>query len=850
MFAQRIEQDVEESLRQFTLTNPEMSSIGTVERNLANLAKDFESAQRDSDKLARKGGKAATAKVEAAQSKLTSKSADWEVQAPFIFEKLQGIDESRLNHLRDVLTQLGTHETDQVERDRTTVEATLSTLLDIDTSVEIHNFAANHTGGKPIERSRAPPRQGSTVSASARSAVSNHSSTLAPPPTSSSLTRQSVDDTASQHSRNDGSFHEKKESGLKRFGTMLNRRRQSVQHGSSFGKSKDHDFASLGPEPSSRHGRPSPSPRASSNNLRGPNRGDSSLGGIDEVPAAESSESASTDLPNGHDHEIDTPEDRRRRMVQSQENHSRETKTPPGPPPPRKHGSHHESNAQSLAPQRQDSEGFAIPVAYNDPIAQAQAEAAEANDSVPAFKLNIKPEAIQEEDDQAQAALSTVANALRSSNVLAPQRSVGTVRGRREIRNTMYIPAGEHHVPGATPRSAEAPATMQNNIAQSPTMSIPTSSSNSNRAAALASLQGTSSHGTPTDRVKSSGDSVRSGTSTSTAAAFRCAVAHSEMKEQGLNSSIIEKVSVSFVSSKIAHKWKVDGEIAMQYNESNGEAMPRKSSTCSYLAGSPLQRYEANDNLGKSCVRIKEHANAISVFSKANDSISQNDNQPGQYLVALPSPHIRHTCFRYSARVCEGNPQIDNSFLPVLVTIDWQARGNDMGVRFNYYLNQDFSPEPVKFNNLTLVLHYNGPSASRVQLKPTGEHIKKAHRIIFRLGEITLSPGEMHKHIALLIGAEGAVPKPGHLDVQFEIEGRGTGLALEQKVRDGEIDPFGESDELVGEMWESVPCNRKLASKKYDVAVEAEHMVSAAQMPTSPSAASLLTAQMTGQSSQ
>lgn len=580
MFAQRIEQDVEESLRQFTLTNPEMSSIGTVERNLANLAKDFESAQRDSDKLAKKGGKAATAKVEAAQSKLSSKSADWEAQAPFIFEKLQGIDESRLNHLRDVLTQLGTHETDQVERDRTTVEATLSMLLDIDTSVEIHNFAANHTGGMPIERSRPPPRQGSTVSASARSAISNHSSNLAPPPTSSSLTRPSVDDTASQHSRNDGSFHEKKESGLKRFGTMLNRRRQSVQHGSSFGKSKDHDFASLGPAPPSRDGRPAPSPRASSNNLRGPNRGDSSLGGIDEVPAAESRESASTDLPNGHGHEIDTPEDRRRRMIQSQENHARETKTPPGPPPPRKHGSHHEPNlsTQPPAPQRQDSEGFAIPAAYNDPIAQAQAEAAEANDNVPAFKLNIKPEAIQEEDDQAQAALSTVANALRSSNVLAPQRSVGTVRGRREIRNTMYIPAGEHPVLEAATRSAEAPATMQNNVAQSPTMSIstPSSSNRDNRAAALASLQGQSSnHGTPTDRVKSSGDSVRSGTSSSTAAAFRGAIAHSEMKEPGLNSSIIEKVSVSFVSSKIAHKWKVDGEIAMQYNESNAERMPR-----------------------------------------------------------------------------------------------------------------------------------------------------------------------------------------------------------------------------------------------------------------------------------
>lgn len=174
-----------------------------------------------------------------------------------------------------------------------------------------------------------------------------------------------------------------------------------------------------------------------------------------------------------------------------------------------------------------------------------------------------------------------------------------------------------------------------------------------------------------------------------------------------------------------------------------------------------------------------------------------------------------------------------------------------MGVRFNYYLNPDFSPsgEPVKFNNLTLVLHYNGPPASRVQLKPSGEHIKKAQRIVFRLGNIILNPGEMHKHIALLIGSEGAVPSPGHLDVQFEIEGRGSGLVLEQKTSDGEIDPFGESDELVGETWESVPCRRKLVTGKYDFAAEAEHMVGVAQMPTSPSTASFLTAQMTGQSS-
>lgn len=841
MFASNIERDVEESLRQFAVQNTEMSSIKTIEQNLANLAKDLEVAQKDSDKLAKKGGKASAAKVDAAQEKLSSRSADWEAQAPFIFEKLQGIDESRLNHLRDVLTQLGTHETDQIERDRTTVETTLNTFLEIDTSVEIHNFAANHTGGNPIER-RPPPRQGSTVSTSARSAVSNHSSNLAPPPPPQM--RPSLEDTVSQHSgRNEGSFHDKKESGLKRFGTMLGRRRQSIQHASSFGKSKDHDFASLGPAPPSREGRPVPSPRPSNNNLRGTNRTDNSLGGIDELPAAERRASASTDLPNGH--EVDTAEDRRRRMIQSQnENHGREIKTPPGPPPPRKHGSHHESNAQPAAPRRQDSEGFSVPAAYNDPIAQAQAEAAEANDSVPAFKLNIKPEAIQEEDDQAQAALSTVANTLRSSNVLAPQRAVGTVRGRREIRNTMYIPAGDHPTPEAAPRSAEAPASMQTqNMNQSPSAQSPVSS-NGNRAAALASLlgyQSANSQGTPTDRVKSSGDSVRSGTCT---AVFQGAVPHSEMKEPGLNSSMIEKVSVSFVNSKIAHKWKVEGEVAMQWND-DGKPMPSEYiySECGYLQHTDVF-------IEEHCVRIKDHADAIEVFSKANDHVTHNDGHPGQYIVALPSPHTRQTCFKYTARVCEGKPAVDNSFLPVLVSLDWADRGNDLGVRWNYYLNPDFSSSPVKFNNLTLVLRYNGPTATRVQTKPVGEHIRREKRIYFKLGEVALVPGEMHRHIALLIGGEGAVCKPGHLDVLFELEGRGSGLVLERKVKEGEIDPFDESDELVGEAWDEVVAKRKLVAGDYDVAVEEAHRVVGGNMPQSPSSASFLTAQMTGQSSQ
>ncbi len=556
-----------------------MASISNIQGNLTALAKEVETAQEASDKLAKKGGKASASKVDAATSKLETKRTAWDSQAPFICEKLQGLDESRLNHLRDVLTQLGTHETDMVERNRSTVEGTLNSLLEIDTAVEIHNFSANATGGKPR---RPAPRQGSSVSQSARSVMSNNSSQLAPP--TPTMQRPSVEDSASQHSgRNELSSQgsDKKESGLKRFGTMLKGRRQSIHAGAfgggSFARSKDGDFSALGPPPTSRDGnRPIPSPRASSGNLREPSRGNSTLGAVEEQPASEVS--VHHDPVNGHD-----GADSQRPLHSDSQPGPRGVKTPPGPPPPRKHGSHQEFHAP---PSRQDSEGFSVPPPRDDPMTQALAEAAEENDSVPAFKLNIKPEAIQEEGD-AEAALSTVADKLRGS-VLQPQRSVGTVRGRREIRNTMYIPAADH--PGGVGgfpeplRSVEAPASLANsqsfgNIQPSApasmangqtfgsgqaspsmptgqTFNSTTSTAVGGRNAALAALQGQSN-----ERVGSSSDSIRSaGSSTN-----RSSAKHPEMKEPGFNAAIVETVHALFKNGELTDI-NVHGDIAVQFN--------------------------------------------------------------------------------------------------------------------------------------------------------------------------------------------------------------------------------------------------------------------------------------------
>lgn len=70
-----------------------------------------------------------------------------------MFEKLQAVDETRCNNLRDCLTQYHTLEVDQAQRAMQLANESLGTLLDLNTIDEIKNFSETVTHGKPkIER--------------------------------------------------------------------------------------------------------------------------------------------------------------------------------------------------------------------------------------------------------------------------------------------------------------------------------------------------------------------------------------------------------------------------------------------------------------------------------------------------------------------------------------------------------------------------------------------------------------------------------------------------------------------------------------------------------------------------
>lgn len=120
----------------------------TMETNLGAAAKAIDMAEERTEKLRRRGQKAKAQQVAEAAAAVSNAQAEWDSQAPFVFEKLQAADESRCNGLRDALTRLHTLELDHAQISMQAAEAKLSVILDISTSDEIKSFASKATYGR------------------------------------------------------------------------------------------------------------------------------------------------------------------------------------------------------------------------------------------------------------------------------------------------------------------------------------------------------------------------------------------------------------------------------------------------------------------------------------------------------------------------------------------------------------------------------------------------------------------------------------------------------------------------------------------------------------------------------
>lgn len=379
--------------------------MSNMQGNLTHIARDVDRARQKAERLQSKGD---SNKIASATSDLEATQAQWDSQAPYVFESLQSVDESRWNHLRDVLTQFQTHEIDQVEKHRVAAEQVLNILLSVDTADEIKTFVLQAAENRPATQASFTPG----VSAPSRSATA-----------ASSLGR-----TTSHASEDTGSLAplpEKKEKGafkgLKRLGTVMGRRRESKQpqqlsamseeaerkpksspfnsFSGRLGRSKDTPTLA----PPGEQQRPGSPLRAGSEIMEPPTARPSQETRNTSPPRAAERGSGvngvatagfASDIPNGS-HQGDLADLEPPRAVQ---------------PEP--------TTAPVIAEPERDNEGYSMPSRDLDPITQAQQDAADGEAGAPQFNVNIRSAPIEnEQSEDAQAAIASMANKLQMVSI-------------------------------------------------------------------------------------------------------------------------------------------------------------------------------------------------------------------------------------------------------------------------------------------------------------------------------------------------------------------------------------------------------------------------------------------------
>jgi hypothetical protein len=413
LLASKIEVDVERPLREFANSNREMTAMSNMQGNLSHIARDVDRARQKLERLQSKGD---SGKIASATGEYENTQAQWESQAPYVFENLQAADESRWNHLRDVLTQFQTHEIDQVEKHRISAEQVLNILLSVETADEIKTFALN---------------------AVERSATQTSSAPVIPPPSRSATVASSLGRTASHASEHDdGSIAplpEKKEKGafkgLKRLGTVMGRRRESKQpqqlaamSESPERKPKSSPFNSF----SSRLGKsketPTLAPPGEQQRPRSPLRMGSEI--MEPQPERVSQEPRSSSPPRGrYGNGVNgvaaaTGVGAGTAAVASHIMNGGHSSDLADLEPPRA-AQPEPTPASVIAEPERDHEGYSVPSRDVDPITQAQQDAADAGETIaPQFNVNIRDAPVQDaQGDDAQAAINSLANRLQMVSI-------------------------------------------------------------------------------------------------------------------------------------------------------------------------------------------------------------------------------------------------------------------------------------------------------------------------------------------------------------------------------------------------------------------------------------------------
>ncbi|PGH03739.1 hypothetical protein GX51_03883 [Blastomyces parvus] len=811
-----IEADVERPLKEYASKNNDMQSMSTMQQDLANLAKELESAKKKADKLKDKGPKAA-AKTSSAVSAAQEVAQQWESRAPFVFEQLQAVDEHRLNHLRDVLTQYETHEADHIERMRRSTESCLNALLNVQTDEEIRAFTTKVTGGRaPVSRTTtnaaattSPPSSGRDRAATAAPAAAGEP--LPPPP-------RIHDDAASQRSGRSNQDRlgvapepvgHMRLGGLKRLGTVMGRRKSIVHHSTGSAGSPERKFRSpftaFRKSESTRNFQ-QVDMQPHSNDYLAPttSRDTPSL----RRPASSPRETARSNSVSASNQRPATPNG----AVLPEESSILET--------PGKHDNSVEQAPAAVQPPKIDAEGYSERPASLDEISRVQKEAAAAEE--PGLNLTIRDKPIEEDESEAKMALNEVANTLRlKAQQSGLSRGVGTLRGRREVRNTIFVP---------NPPSEDSGLTAAPGLVAGP----PPPVSPSHAPKAVASPP--SSHD---DHALSDTTSIHS---SQTLHSLSGPVSHPDMPEPGLNASIVETVNAWFSDGAVTRSFVV-GELALAYNSTTSP-----SSDPELIR---LNNFHILEKVAANPVLATEAGQ--SVKGKEKEKGSGDDERKGEYLISLPSiarptPTV---AFKYQIHL---NPSNLSAYCPVIFNPVWNLEEFQASVIITYSINPNFiSTEPsapITLKNLVLTVNLDLSAQEdettkqpREAARATGAAMypntgatfrRKTSAVTWKMPELEVTTAVDQRFLARFTTTVSG-PRKGRVDAKFDVlngnSGERLGISVQTSGHEQDKkadDPF--ADESLGKgngttgspepspaskTWEEVSTRRKLTAGRY-----------------------------------
>lgn len=429
-----------------------------------------------------------------------------------------------------------------------------------------------------------------------------------------------------------------------------------------------------------------------------------------------------------------------------------------------------------------------------------------------AMNLTIRDQPIFEDESQAKQAMDDMANTLRMVRVNSLsktntmlidwdlqgiRRNAGTIRGRRDVRNTIFV---------SNP-SNEALATQSKPETQQP----PTSP-----------IKHTATPSTATDdHTMSDTTSVRSGHT------VHAAALHPDLHEAGLNASIIETINAWFSEGVITKSFVV-GELAVAHNAT---------------AGVPVDKMRVRlDNFQ---VLEKVAANPHFVHETAKDV---SDDKRGEYDIQLssigrPMPTV---AFKYQVHL-DG---VDSStYCPVIFKPVWNLEEYQASAIIFYSMNPAFVSSPnesIILKNLVLSvgLDVAPEDESTKQLRDSVAHAttammypnsgatfrRKYSTATWKIPELEIkhpSAADADGKFLVRFSTSTSGPRKGNVEAKFELRSSDAStslLGISRAVSDPtEVDPFADagskdpqqSSSTAAVSWQDVPTARKLVAGKY-----------------------------------